>query len=81
MGIRWARSWLDEADYKLFSNNSKSLVNCALTGEDVTDQSRMAPAKNGVGAAMGIGAVAIGVGALIGMFSSDDSKEIDKKQK
>ena len=51
VGIRWARSWLDEADYKLFSNNSKSLVNCALTGEDVTDQSRMAPAKNGVGAA------------------------------
>ena len=86
-GIKRARSRLDEASYKLFSNNCESLVNWALTGEDVTDQGRTAPVKigvgatMGVGAAIGIGALAIGVGALIAKLSSDDSKEKDKEKK
>ena len=78
-GIRRARSRKGETDYKLFSNNCESFVNWALTSEDVTDQGKTAPIKIGVGAAIGVGAVAIGVGALMGMFSSDDSKEKDKK--
>ena len=81
-GIRRARSRKNETDYKLFSNNCESFVNWALTSEDVTDQGKSAPVKIGVGAALGvgaaigiIGAVAIGVGALIGKLGSDDSDE------
>ena len=78
-GIRRARSRKGKTDYKLFSNNCKSFVNWALTGEDVTDQGTTAPIKIGVGAAIGVEAVVFGVGALMGMFSSDDSKQKDKK--
>ena len=81
-GIRRARSRKNETDYKLFSNNCESFVNWALTGEDVTDQGKSAPVKIGIGAALGvgtaigiIGAVAIGVGALMGKLGSDDSDE------
>ena len=70
-GIRRARLRLDEASYKLFSNNCESLVNGALTGEDVTNQGRTAPVKIGVGATMGAGVLVIGVGILIAKLISD----------
>ena len=79
-GVRRARSRKDETDYKLFSNNCESFVNWALTSVDVTDQGKTAPLKVAVGAAIGIGAVAAGVGALIGMLTSNDSDKDDEEK-
>ena len=47
---------------------------------DVTDQGITAPLKVAVGADIGIGAIVAGVGALIGMLTSNDSNEDDEEK-
>ena len=79
-GIRRARSRKDETDYKLFSNNSETCLNWALTSVDITDQGKTAPLKVAVGAAIVIRAIAAGMGALIGMLTSNDCNEDDEEK-
>ena len=76
-GIRRARLRKYETYYQLFSNNCESFVNWALTGKDVTDQGENA--RTVVEAAIEVGAIGFSLWALMRMFSSDDSKEKDKK--
>ena len=78
--IRRARSRLDEQKYNIFSNNCESLVNWALTDQDVTDQGTEAAVGVGVGAAVGVGVVAAVGYTLWALFggSNKDKKDTEK---
>ena len=65
--IARARSRLTEKDYSFFSNNCESLVNWALTGEDVTDQGNVLATGAGLAVGVGVlGAVAYGLWSVFG---------------
>ncbi len=80
--IERARSRLNEASYKLFSNNCESFINWALAGEDVTDQGKAAPVKIVAGAAIGVGVAGAFVAGLFGLsklLSKDKESQSDSE--